>query len=68
MLGVLEIFDAGQQHAGVADDGAAGFDQDFLGAIPAARATIGRDTHAVRRLFVAVTDAEAAAEVEVADR
>ena len=65
--GVLEIFHAGQQHAGVGDDGTARLEQQCQ---PAAFDALAHGLDVVagqRRLLVAITHAKAATEVEVTD-
>ncbi len=65
---MLEELDAGQQHARVADDAAAGFEQQGLVAMAAridARQQRGDQGLGLRRGLVAIGDAEPAAQVEV---
>lgn len=67
MLGVLEVLDTGQQHAGVGDDGPARLEHQ--GQVAAVQALAdGADVVAgQRRLFVAVAHPEATTEVQVAN-
>ncbi|MNE47125.1 hypothetical protein D3C80_1415080 [compost metagenome] len=66
MFGVLEVFHAGQQHAGVGDDVAARLEHQGQVAITDALAD-GLDVVAGQwRLFVAIAHADAATQVQVA--
>jgi hypothetical protein len=63
----LEILHAGQQHTGIAGNGATGLQDDLIAALAEPLAERLRIGGRLRRLLVGVADAEPAAQVQVCD-